>query len=163
MIKKIFVALVITVVLGVGVFGFVKSTFAQDITTEETEVTTEETTCEPVLMRQQLSNSEFETRECTGDCDDMLQTQTRTQMGPYGGNDGVCPNLEDGVCPEEKLQTRQQLGLTNGAGTMQRSNLQLNADGTCTGECDDMTQTQSRTQTGTAGSGFGMQRSGRGK
>lgn len=161
--KKIFVGLVITAILGIGVFGFAQATFAQDIVTEDSEAITEEAICEPVLLRQELSRSEFESRECTGDCDDMLQTQTRSQQGPYGGNDGVCPNLEDGVCPEEKLQTRQQLGLSTGGGIMQRNNLQLNSDGICTGDCDNLTQTQTQNQIGTPGSGIGMQRGGRGK
>lgn len=162
MIKKIFVGLVITVVFGIAVFGVVNATFAQADTPEVVESDTElETPCEPVLMREQLERNAYLEGNCTGDCDDMIQTQTRLQQGPLVGTDGVCPNLVDGECPEEQLQTRQMLRTSIGQGTMLRTSQRLNENaelGTCTGDCEDPLQTR----LGENGAGFGMMRGGNG-
>jgi hypothetical protein len=110
MIKKIFVALVITVVLGAGVFGLVKSTFAQNVDTDEVE-----TTAEPVLQGEEFEY-QYQNGECTGECTgdgDQTQTQLRQQLHL---NDGTC----DGTCTGDQLQTR--LGGQNGAGAGQGSN-----------------------------------------
>ena len=166
MIKKIFVGLVITIVFGIAVLGVVNNTFAQASTPEVVESDPEVVTpCEPVLMLEQLETNAYLNNECTGDCDDMLQTQTRLQQGPMGGTDGVCPNLVDGECPEEQLQTRQMLRTSVGQGTLTRTNQRLNENaelGTCTGECDELLQTQTQLRIGEGAESFGMRRGGNG-
>lgn len=122
MIKKIFVALVITVVFGAAVWGIAKSTSAQAIDTPEVEQVTE-----PVLEA-----AEEEIQAAEGECPydgEALQTRTRQQL-----NDGTC----DGECPNDGEQSQI------------RNRQQLN-QGTCEGECisdGEQAKSQMRQQLG---------------
>lgn len=104
MTKKILIGMLITVLLGAGVFGLVQSTYAQSTDTPGVEETTPVETGAGVCA----INGE------------PVQTRTRQQLNI---NEGTC----DGTCTGEgdplQTRTRQQLNINEG-----------NCDGTCTGE-----------------------------
>lgn len=119
MIKKIFAALMITLVLAIGVFAVVKTTYAQDIVAQEDD---DESVMEP---QQETLEYEFSYQdgECWGD-GEPIRNQTRLR------------ELQDGECTGEC--DPQQLRLQEGPGaqgTMRQQRLNL-GDGECTGECD---------------------------
>lgn len=119
MIKKIFAALMITLVLAVGVFAVVKTTYAQDIVAQEDD---DGQAAEP---QQETLEYEFsyQNGECLGDCE-PIRNQTRSR------------ELQDGECTGEcdPQQLRLQEGL-NAQGTMRQQRLNL-GDGECTGDCN---------------------------
>lgn len=165
MIKKIFVALVITAILGAGVFGLVKSTFAQDgETTEveetlapETQVETEETPCDGLCdgdgdQRQTQLQQRLNLNKgiCDGICDgDQLQTRTRQML-----------QVNEGTCNGECVGDREQLH--NQTCQMMRLN-EGTRDGTCDESCDGNGAPQIQNQTGTQFGGGNGQRGNRGK
>ena len=119
MIKKIFAALMITLVLAVGVFAVVKTTYAQDIVVQEDD---DGQAAEPQLETLEYEFS-YQNGECLGDCE-PIRNQTRSR------------ELQDGECTGEcdPQQLRLQEGL-NAQGTMRQQRLNL-GDGECTGDCN---------------------------
>ena len=119
MIKKIFAAMMITLVLAIGVFAVVKTTYAQDIVAQEDD---DGPATDP---QQETLEYEFsyQNGECLGD-GEPIRNQTRSR------------ELQDGECTGEC--DPQQLRLQEGPGaqgTMRQQRLNL-GDGECTGDCD---------------------------
>jgi hypothetical protein len=134
MIKKIFVGLIITLILAIGVFGVVKTTYAQDevVPLAGAAVPEPETLEYEYGYQNGLQNGEV----------DPIMTQTRTRL--FEMQDGEC----DADCDPQQI--RQQLGVNN-AGVMQQERLN-SGEFDCTGDCVPQ---QIRLSEGT---GYGAQR-----
>jgi hypothetical protein len=128
MFKKIMIALVLTLVLSLGVFGAVNTIFAQDVDVEEK---TDEQVIEP---QEYMYAYEYALQNGELNCDDPIMTQTRTQAQLRElQEDGECT----GECPNggEPQQLQQQLGAGNQGG-MQGQQLRYNNEsgsGDCVG------------------------------
>ena len=133
MIKKTFIAVVIALVLGMGVFAVVSTTQAQDISTEEASVESAETApaapvAEPVEMENEYEYA-YQYGEQNGATDPiMTQTRTRTQLRELQ-EDGECT----GECDPQQLQIRQNLN-TGQQAEMRQDRMNL-MDGTNNGDC----------------------------
>jgi len=134
MIKKIFVGLTLTLILAIGVFGVVKTTYAQD----DVEPQAGAAVPEPETLEYEYG---YQNGIQNGEADSML-TQTRTRL--FEMQEGEC----DADCDPQQL--REQLGL-NEAGVMQQKRLNT-GEFDCTGDCVPQ---QSRLNEGT---GYGAQR-----
>ena len=120
MIKKVFVGLTITLILAIGVFGLVSTSYAQEEpeTSEAVEVPEPETLENAYMYQNGAQNADA----------DAIQTQNRTRL--FESQEGEC----DESCDPQQL--REQIGANN-AGTMNRAGL---GDGECDGTCDGVPQ-----------------------
>jgi hypothetical protein len=136
--KKVFIILTITVLMSLGIFGLVRSTYAQDVdTTEEAvdlETETEEVVESSATPEQAMYAYEnaYGYGQQNGEDPIMTQTQTRTQLRELQG-DGECTG--ECTCDGDQAQLRQQVnaGGQGQGGQQQQLNL---GDGTCDGTCD---------------------------
>jgi hypothetical protein len=121
MIKKLFVGLTITIILVVGIFGLVETTYAQE-GTDIPEAAEDNTTMpDPQTLEYEYM---YQEGAVNGDVE-ALQTQTRTRL--FEMQDGEC----DADC--DPIQLREQIGV-NGEGIRQQERINLGEfDGT--GDC----------------------------
>jgi hypothetical protein len=117
MIKKIFVGLTITLILAIGVFGVVNTTYAQD----EVEPQAGAAVPEPETLEYEYG---YQNGLQNGEVDPIF-TQTRSRL--FEMQDGEC----DADCDPQQI--RQQLGVNN-AGVMQQERLN-SGEFECTGDC----------------------------
>ncbi|MDY6846772.1 MAG: hypothetical protein SVP52_06515 [Chloroflexota bacterium] len=146
MIKKTFVGLTITLILAIGVFGVVKTTYAQDDVEPQVGAAVPEPEtleyeygyqngiqnddADPMLTRTRTRLFEMQEGECDADCDPQ---QLREQLGLS----------ETGFMQQERLNTGefeptgdcvpQQSRLSEGTGYGAQRQLNSSADGSCDG------------------------------
>jgi hypothetical protein len=120
MMKKAFVGLTLAIILAVGVFGLVKTTYAQDATDDPEMIVEDVTTPDPQTLEYEYM---YQSGAVNGEVDD-LQTQTRTRL--FEIQEGEC----DADCDPQQL--REQIGSgVSGYGGMRQSN--MSASGVCDG------------------------------
>lgn len=141
MFKKIMIALVIALVVGVGILGVVNTTYAQDddvnseAVTEPEQATVEtenqfgEMVGEAIPNRMRLR--ELQDGECTGECDPQQLRQYQSEEKQAIRQEHQQQRLENGECTGECVPQQQRLN--NGVGNqgqMQQRQQNLN-DGEC--------------------------------
>jgi hypothetical protein len=136
MIKKLFVGLTITIILVVGIFGLVKTTYAQEGTDIPETAEDNITIPDPQTLEYEYM---YQEGAVNGDVE-ALQTQTRTRL--FEMQDGEC----DADC--DPIQLREQIGI-NDEGIRQQDRKNL-GEFDCTGECDPQ-----QLQFGNGANGYG--------
>ena len=120
MLKKLLIGLTIAIIMIVGVFSLVKTTYAQEITT--TPENTDDVTL-PVPQTLEYENM-VQSGSLNGEVE-AVQAQTRTRL--FETQEGEC----DADC--EPQQLREQIGIT-GEGIRQQDQLNQ-GEFDCTGDC----------------------------
>ena len=135
MVKKVFVGFTIAIILVVGVFGLVKSSYAQ-VTNASSQTSEVNTLRDP----QTLEYENMDQNSAVNGDIEAVQAQNRTRLS----------EMEDGECDADcdPQQIRDQMGVNNEGNMLQERTNQGEFD--CTGDCVPQ---QLRLNDGTYGNG----------
>ena len=127
MMKKLVVAVLVALVVGLGMMGVVGKTFAQETSPEEDVVV--ESVSEPVEMEYEFEFA-YQNGNQNGEDPIMTQSQTRTRLREQQ-EDGECT----GECDPQQIRLEQHLGAENQPEMRQQRLNDDSCNGVCNGTC----------------------------